>query len=200
MIANRKRKAFGIAAIVFIPIILIYSNIGLRINETPPPNNSFLNDLAEPITIDTGLSLDDGGSLVLQFSDLNGKTRTMMLENTIEWSDEPSRKNLILGKMNPSESDWVVPITGREEKQVLGILKRWAEKDPVAQAVEKDYRIHMGSPNLALILAKHRDPNHEKFIAWCLMDRLRNPKRKPESDLLRWIDRKTRRLRNLVFP
>ncbi|MDG3004323.1 hypothetical protein [Paludisphaera mucosa] len=105
-----------------------------------------LRDVVEPITIVEGTSFDDGGSKGLRFTDARGVLREVCLEDTRVWEDDPrvleGRHNVILDSFYPGgERARRVPISGLEERELLGLLERWARQDPDAGELERRQRL-----------------------------------------------------------
>lgn len=103
-----------------------------------------LNDVVEPITILDAMSFDDGGSQGLRFRDASGVVREICPEDTRVWEDDPSASgghhDLILNSFSPrGENARGVAVAGAEERQVLGLLDRWARRDPDANLIESRY-------------------------------------------------------------
>jgi hypothetical protein len=108
-----------------------------RLDQSP-----FLCDVVEPITIVDGMSFDDGGSKGLRFADARGAVRDVCLEDTRVWEDDPKvlegHHNVIMNSFYPrGERAKRVPISGAEERALLGLLERWANQDPDAKELER---------------------------------------------------------------
>ncbi len=111
----------------------------------PLSQSPFLSDVVEPITIVFTMSFDDGGSQGLRFADARGTVRNVCLENTLVWADEPKvqegHHNILLNSFYPhGDQAQRVPISGVEERALLGLLERWASRDPDAMELERRYR------------------------------------------------------------
>ena len=122
---------------------------GLRPGRGPAAldRSPFLRDVVEPITIVEGMSFDDGGSRGLHFVDARGSVRDICLEDTRIWEDDPKvlegHHNIILDSFFPrGDRARRVPISGVEERAVLGLLERWASQDPDAKEVERRYALY----------------------------------------------------------
>ncbi len=105
------------------------------------PHRGALEAVVEPITIVAGMSFDDGGSQGLRFRDASGVVRDICLEDTRVWEDDPSvlegHHNIILNSFSPrGEGARRVAIAGVEERQLLGLLDRWARRDSDAKLIE----------------------------------------------------------------
>lgn len=108
---------------------------------------SFLRDVVEPITIVNALSFDDGGSKGLRFADARGAVMDVCLEDTRVWEDNPNilegHNNVILNSFFPGgERARRVPISGTEERALLGLLERWSSQDPDARELERRYDLY----------------------------------------------------------
>jgi hypothetical protein len=113
----------------------------------PPDQSPSLRDLVEPITIVDAMSFDDGGSQGLRFADARGTVREACLEDTRVWEDDPNvlegHNNIILNSFFPrGERARRVPISGVEERALLGLLGRWARQDPDARELERRYGLY----------------------------------------------------------
>ena len=113
-----------------------------RLNQSP-----FLRDVVEPITVVDGMSFDDGGSKGLRFADARGAVRDVCLEDTRVWEDDPKvlegHHNIILNSFFPDgERARRVAISGVEERALLGLLERWANRDADAKELERRYGLY----------------------------------------------------------
>jgi hypothetical protein len=113
-----------------------------RLGQSP-----FLRDVVEPITIVDAISFDDGGSKGLRFADARGTVRDVYLEDTRVWEDDPNvlegHHNLILDSFFPrGERARRVPISGVEERSLLGLLERWARQDLDAKELKRRYGLY----------------------------------------------------------
>ncbi|WP_337177120.1 hypothetical protein [Paludisphaera sp.] len=113
----------------------------------PSPQSPFLRDVVEPITIVDAMSFDDGGSKGLRFADARGVARDVCLEDTRVWEDDPNtlegHHNIILNSFFPhGEEARRIPISGAEERALLGLLERWASRDPDAKELERRYGLY----------------------------------------------------------
>jgi hypothetical protein len=93
----------------------------------PLDRSRYLRDVSEPISFDSGISFDDGGSLGLVFKDSKQVKKAVCLENDLE-----GNQYLVLGSYTPDENKRV-PMSGDEERAFLGLLQRWLRRDPEAQ-------------------------------------------------------------------
>jgi hypothetical protein len=101
---------------------------------TRPGARSYFRDVAEPITIAYAMSFDDGGSQGLRFKDARGVERDVCMEETLD-----DRHTLLLDSFIPDgKSARRVPISGAEERALLGLLERWTHGDATAR--ELDHR------------------------------------------------------------
>jgi hypothetical protein len=121
----------------------------LRPGRGPAPldQSPFLRDVVEPITIVNAMSFDDGGSKGLRFADARGAVRDVCLEDTRAWEDDPNvlegHHNIILNSFFPhGDRARRVPISGAEERSLLGLLERWASQDPDAKELERRYGLY----------------------------------------------------------
>ena len=106
----------------------------------------FLRDVVEPITIVDAMSFDDGGSKGLRFADSQGIVRDVCLEDTRIWGSNPNvlegHHNVILNSFFPhGRRARRVPISGVEERALLGLLERWGRRDTDATELERRYRL-----------------------------------------------------------
>lgn len=106
----------------------------------------FLRDVVEPITIVDAMSFDDGGSKGLRFADSRGAVRDICLADTRIWEDNPNvlegHHNIILNTFFPhGRRAQRVPISGVEERALLGLLERWGRRDTDATELERRYRL-----------------------------------------------------------
>lgn len=113
----------------------------------PLHRSSFLRDVVEPITIVNAMSFDDGGSQGLRFKDARGVLKDVCLEDTRVWEDDPvaleGHHNIILNSFFPrGEGAQRVPVSGVEERALLGLLDRWARQDPNAMTLEQRHELH----------------------------------------------------------
>jgi hypothetical protein len=104
----------------------------------PLGRSPFLRDVVEPITIVDGMAFSDGGSLGLRFQDARGVVRDICLEDTRIWEDDPGilegHHNVILNSFFPGgERARRVPVSGDEERALLGLLDRWAQRRNIGQ-------------------------------------------------------------------
>jgi hypothetical protein len=121
----------------------------LRLGRGPAPldQSPFLSDVVEPITIVDAMSFDDGGSRGLRFADARGAVRDVCLEDTPAWEDGPNilegHHNIIMNSFFPhGDRARRVPISGAEERALLGLLERWASQDPDAKELERRYELY----------------------------------------------------------
>ena len=104
----------------------------------------YLADVVEPIAIVEGLSFDDGGSQGLRFKDALGHVKDICLEDTRVWEDDPSvlegHHNISMNSFFPrGEKARRVPVSGVEERALLGLLDRWVRQDADARLVWERY-------------------------------------------------------------
>ncbi|MFO0960609.1 MAG: hypothetical protein U0800_24770 [Isosphaeraceae bacterium] len=100
--------------------------------------------MAEPITIADAMSFDDGGSMGLRFEDAQGAVKDICLQNSLAWEGDPKSDAghhiLVLNSFFPDgKRARRVPVSGGEERALLGLLERWASLDSDAQELEKRF-------------------------------------------------------------
>jgi hypothetical protein len=112
----------------------------------PLDRSPYVRDVTEPITIVQGLSLSDGGSLDITFRDARGLTKEVRLDRGFDLTSERNG-NVIVDIATPGKQR-PVPISGDDERAILGLLERWAVTNPrignsgdsVAQAILVELR------------------------------------------------------------
>jgi len=107
----------------------------------PLSASSFLRDVVEPIAIVGAMSFDDGGKGI-RFKDAQGVERDVCLAEPglerFSLGDPDADPVLVLDSFFPTgDRAWRVPISGPEERAVLGLLDRWAAADSDAQELER---------------------------------------------------------------
>jgi hypothetical protein len=122
----------------------VWPILSLRRGPAPLNRSPYLADVVEPITIVEGMSFDDGGSQGLRFKDARGVVKDVCLEDTRIWEDNPrileGHHNIIMNSFFPrGDKARRVPISGVEERALLGLLDRWSRKDPDAQILESRF-------------------------------------------------------------
>jgi hypothetical protein len=98
---------------------------------TPLGDCAYLKNVVEPVIMEDGLSYTDGGSISIEFQDAKGRTRSIFLKN--EWGSVDGRANLVVGWAGDQTETANLPIAGREERALLGLLERWLRNDRTAQ-------------------------------------------------------------------
>lgn len=89
----------------------------------------YLRGVVEPITIVESMSFDDGGSLGVRFRDAKGVDRDVCMLDTLD-----DRTNVVMGSFWPRhDGTRLIPISGVQERALLGLLDRWAHRDPDGQ-------------------------------------------------------------------
>jgi hypothetical protein len=139
----------------------------------------YLRDVVEPITIVDALSFDDGGSNGLRFADSRGTVKDVCLEDSLIWDDDPNvlegHHNIIMNSFFPrGEHTYRVPISGVEERALLGLLERWASHDPHAQELKRRHELyHRGEISLERFWDGLPDRDRAKQIAVSILRELR---------------------------
>ena len=112
-----------------------------RLGPAPLAASPRLRDVVEPITIVLGMSFTDGGSQGLRFQDARGKIWNLSLKRFAFYNPEPPPV-IVFGSFSPGSDeprdDWA-PISGVDERALLGLLERWAANDPHARELERRY-------------------------------------------------------------
>jgi len=112
-----------------------------RLGPAPLASSRQLGDVVEPITIILGMSFTDGGSQGLRFKDALGKIKNLSLKRFAFHNPEPPPV-IVFGSFSPGsdeeDDDWG-PISGVDERALLGLLERWAAADPHARELERRF-------------------------------------------------------------
>jgi hypothetical protein len=179
---RRAIVACGLSAAVLVPwlawvMIRSHAAIGRLIQFGRSPA---LDDVIEPITIVDAMSFDDGGSQGLRFRDAKGVVRDVCLEGARAWGEGPSDSegghNIILNSFSPGgEKAQRVAVAGAEEQQLLGLLDRWARRDPDAKFIESRYdRYARGEIDIEAFWKELPADAHVKVTAVSILRELRN--------------------------
>lgn len=118
-----------------------FSDIPLRdFSDVSLTDSPYLRDVVEPITMLQGMVWDDGGSRSLAFKDSRGRFFTVCLMNELGGDESVRLGDFIAGQGR------AVPISGIEEKVLLGLLQRWAKRNPDAETrkTEKTEPVWLG--------------------------------------------------------
>ncbi len=180
MVSEMKRHHHVIIAVVLgLFFWVVWSS--LRAGRGPAALNQspFLGDVIEPITIVEAMSFDDGGSKGLRISDARGKVKDICLEDTRMWEADPrileGHHNIILNSFFPDgKHAQRVPISGVEERALLGLLERWVHQEPDAEELERRLRIYKrGEMSIDAFWSGLPDRSREKGIAISILRTLR---------------------------
>lgn len=113
----------------------------------PISHSVYLHDVVEPITITRAVFMDDGGSLGVEFQDSRGTTKQFCRVSTLlDQSEGPNY--LQFGVMSPRRGLHPVkqePVSGVQERALLGLLERWVRTEPEAIEIQRDFERR--SPN-----------------------------------------------------
>jgi hypothetical protein len=122
-------------------------------SRVPLAQCEYLSDVVEPVSFVEGISIDDGGSIGLVFTDSTGKTKSFCLLHNLE-----GQRNLIIGtSSSDTRSKGIVPIAGADEKALLGLLERWYRSDPDARLWEIRIENWMTSDRLHSVSDSRKD-------------------------------------------
>ena len=139
----------GARAALLVAVILLAAWWFTRPARGPAPLSAsrYLRDVVEPITIVDALSFDDGGSNGLRFADSRGTVKDVCLEDSLIREGDPNvlegHHNIIMNSFFPrGEQAQRVPISGVEERALLGLLERWASYDADAKELERRHRLY----------------------------------------------------------
>jgi hypothetical protein len=167
---RRKVKIVSALAIAAVGAGIVWWFYPRSYINTPLDDCPYLKNVVEPVIMADGLSLSDGGSISIEFQDARGRTRSVLLKN--EWGTD-GRANLVVGWVGVQTAERAdLPISGREERALLGLLERWLRDDPTAKIWKDKEDRH--APELFESTEWKKDPRSRGIIfALGIMERLK---------------------------
>ncbi len=136
---NLKNSKVILIALVIVVVIAILSFL-FSLNEKEGLKIKPIFELELPITVLQVDDFDDGGTTCLFMQDRQKKELYLCLDKRLKpWSPEPEPEHFWLGYPESEDSE-KIPYKGKEEKELLLILRSW-------DAVVDDYNIMKRSVN-----------------------------------------------------
>jgi hypothetical protein len=168
---RRKVKIVWALSIAAVGVGIIWWFYPRSYINTPLADCPYLKNVVEPVFMKDGLSYTDGGSISVEFQDAKGRTRSVFLKN--EWGSVDGRANLVVGWAGDRTAETAdLPIAGREERALLGLLERWLRDDPTARIWKDKEERH--APELFESSEWKNDPRSRGTVfALGIMDRLK---------------------------
>ena len=100
--------------------------------------SKYFRTIAEPVVMTKGISWDDGGSTGLRFVDARKVNWEVCLESSLELAEAPGGSkgphNLTINGFSPDDpGSHRAPISGIDERALLGLLERWSDRGAPVQ-------------------------------------------------------------------
>jgi hypothetical protein len=123
--------------------------------QVPLSENQFIKDTIEPIKIVDSMVWLDGGSRSLIFEDSRQVRREVCLKSDLAFQYHNLSFDFV-----PSDGDSRrVPISGSEEKALIGLLQRWQRHDPEARQWHDRIERYHGLNKLRALAGLKRIPD-----------------------------------------